>query len=135
MFYEYIFFIIALTWLHFVYFTEPKHNKCQMYQMPLPKLNDDMYARLNSEGAMVSKTDVVVYSTMSEHLNEPTRSPDGIIVHVAPQMFFKTIVFTDPINILTDAVSTKNTVKAINLEISRFWLAGYLKWYQYRGND
>ena len=39
-----------------------------MYQMPLPKPNDDMYARLNSEGAMVSKTDVVVYSTMSEHL-------------------------------------------------------------------
>ena len=121
------FFIIALTSLHFddfVYFTESKHNKCQMYQMPLPKPNDDMYARLNSEGAMVSKTDVVVYSTMSEHLKEPTRSPDGIIVHVAPQMFFKTIVFTDPINILTDAVRTKNTVKAINLEISRFWLAG-----------
>ena len=60
------FFIIALTWLHFVYFTEPKHNKCQMYQMPLPKLNDDMYARLNIEGAMVSKTDVVVYIQYNE---------------------------------------------------------------------
>ena len=60
------FFIIALTWLHFVYFTEPKHNKCQMYQMPVPKPNDDMYARLNSEGAMVSKTDVVVYIQYNE---------------------------------------------------------------------